>query len=902
MPFKSKAQQRFMFAAESKGELPKGTAKRWAHHTPDIKALPEHAPKAAPTPVKAATAPRISDKTRLTLVRLSQSAQHSVDRSGASWEGRAQISRKEALLREVMKFADAGDGSVLEGIFGMGGETPNAQDTGKSRAQAPGLNPGVPLAQPSTSGTPTGGTPAGAGTSMDSSHSGQLASGDSAGPTIGGGQREDTNVGAQVNVTQPLNHAMVNMRHKLATFGSNTITGAVQVGFRNQAAPSQTHVPALTGAPPAQTTTGPATPAGLSPIQPMVGGIGSRSLATGGANTTAAGMDGRSALMSTIQTKGPISTSGDFGNPNAGQGVPKMGAADRLWRAVQPTRHADRAVARRTAQQQVVASQKAAVARRTARLAIAKIAGAPLSDIGVPEPQPGSASINVADIPMQHRLGTIPAVAGAATAMPMVGVGGGLGALLGAIRGNTAEGLGRGVIRGGSTGMGMGAGAVLGAQLGDALGASPTTGAGLGALAGGAAGYFGSGAVLGPPAGRAKKPVPAKEEEGEEEKEARYLETKSAVAANDINNMQSWTGLAADAFRPDTWGGHRAGRAQQMAEASGQEPGFNVKHPMTASALSGLGGAAVGGLGGVGIGALAGGTEDPRAMLAGGVLGAGVGGIAGHLANAFSRRSKMKEINEGFDTANAAGQVQAKKPELSTAATLLAPARGPHRAGQADAYEAISNDTPVSHSYLRSLGYLAPGLVPQEYQGLTKSLVGYGQSLNSHRRIANVGKKEEKPKAKAEPAAKAAALEGPTQGSGEGSAPAGDARAQLLRALAPILVGGGAGAAYGAIKAPGGSRLRGAIAGGGAGAGAGAGLAAGNAFLTTGDASHINRSPGVAAGLPLATGGIGMVGGLHAGRRLADLLGVHGRKGDNPDNDLQELDLSRKNNFLHRVG
>lgn len=43
MPFKSKAQQRFMFAAEDRGEVPKGTAKRWAHHTKDIKRLPEKA-------------------------------------------------------------------------------------------------------------------------------------------------------------------------------------------------------------------------------------------------------------------------------------------------------------------------------------------------------------------------------------------------------------------------------------------------------------------------------------------------------------------------------------------------------------------------------------------------------------------------------------------------------------------------------------------------------------------------------------------------------------------------------------------------------------------------------------------------------------------------------------------
>jgi hypothetical protein len=41
MPFKSKAQQRFMFAAESRGELPEGTAKRWADETRNIKKLPE---------------------------------------------------------------------------------------------------------------------------------------------------------------------------------------------------------------------------------------------------------------------------------------------------------------------------------------------------------------------------------------------------------------------------------------------------------------------------------------------------------------------------------------------------------------------------------------------------------------------------------------------------------------------------------------------------------------------------------------------------------------------------------------------------------------------------------------------------------------------------------------------
>lgn len=41
MPFKSKAQQRWMFAAEKRGEVPKGTAKKWARHTPNLRDLPE---------------------------------------------------------------------------------------------------------------------------------------------------------------------------------------------------------------------------------------------------------------------------------------------------------------------------------------------------------------------------------------------------------------------------------------------------------------------------------------------------------------------------------------------------------------------------------------------------------------------------------------------------------------------------------------------------------------------------------------------------------------------------------------------------------------------------------------------------------------------------------------------
>lgn len=41
MPFKSKAQRRWMYAAEARGEVPKGTAKTWEEHTPKDKPLPE---------------------------------------------------------------------------------------------------------------------------------------------------------------------------------------------------------------------------------------------------------------------------------------------------------------------------------------------------------------------------------------------------------------------------------------------------------------------------------------------------------------------------------------------------------------------------------------------------------------------------------------------------------------------------------------------------------------------------------------------------------------------------------------------------------------------------------------------------------------------------------------------
>lgn len=45
MPFRSKAQRGWMWAAQKRGELPAGTAERWSAETPDDAALPRRVKK-----------------------------------------------------------------------------------------------------------------------------------------------------------------------------------------------------------------------------------------------------------------------------------------------------------------------------------------------------------------------------------------------------------------------------------------------------------------------------------------------------------------------------------------------------------------------------------------------------------------------------------------------------------------------------------------------------------------------------------------------------------------------------------------------------------------------------------------------------------------------------------------
>ncbi len=48
MPAKSKAEIRYLFAAEKRGDVKKGVAEEMAHATPDISKLPEHVKKTGP--------------------------------------------------------------------------------------------------------------------------------------------------------------------------------------------------------------------------------------------------------------------------------------------------------------------------------------------------------------------------------------------------------------------------------------------------------------------------------------------------------------------------------------------------------------------------------------------------------------------------------------------------------------------------------------------------------------------------------------------------------------------------------------------------------------------------------------------------------------------------------------
>lgn len=214
--------------------------------------------------------------------------------------------------------------------------------------------------------------------------------------------------------------------------------------------------------------------------------------------------------------------------------------------------------------------------------------------------------------------------------------------------------------------------------------------------------------------------------------------------AKDLLNTSSFSGGLADYLTPRMWGGHRAGRATQIAQALGQKPSFNLRHPLTSDFLSmlggGLGGAALGG----GLGGLAGamsGNDAGGPAAVGALLGAGLGGVAAPFVARGYRRGEMDRVRDSLEdelAANGGANIKPVSPNFGALSSIFLPAAGAHRAGQADAYQALKNNERYAPGTGRNLAYMADiGSGFLGPVGLPIPLVrGWAQNFNARGRTA----------------------------------------------------------------------------------------------------------------------------------------------------------------------
>ena len=188
--------------------------------------------------------------------------------------------------------------------------------------------------------------------------------------------------------------------------------------------------------------------------------------------------------------------------------------------------------------------------------------------------------------------------------------------------------------------------------------------------------------------------------------------------AEDLVPMKGFGRGYADYVMPSTFGGTRAGRATMIAKALGQEPDFSVSHPRTDHILSSLGGGLVGGLGGAALGGLGGaltGNLDNVGFgaILGGGLGATGGSVLGGVGAGMDRREQMQKIQDslaGELEQHGTSRLKLDAPQYSALSSVLQPFSGAHRAGQADAYEALRDNTRYAKTPGRTAGYLASQL------------------------------------------------------------------------------------------------------------------------------------------------------------------------------------------------
>lgn len=157
MPYKSKAQMRKFFAMEAKGELPKGTAREWAHHTPDTKALPEHVEKKAGLNIKG-----LGERVRARLGKILPEAMTKTPARTAATVG-AGATAAGVGAKALMDLSQHGDSvqvqsgapgadQALQGMLGKM-DTPTVRQTPQAGVSASGLTKA-----PGTLGGPRWGT------------------------------------------------------------------------------------------------------------------------------------------------------------------------------------------------------------------------------------------------------------------------------------------------------------------------------------------------------------------------------------------------------------------------------------------------------------------------------------------------------------------------------------------------------------------------------------------------------------------------------------------------------------------------------------------------------------------------------------------------------------------------
>lgn len=234
-----------------------------------------------------------------------------------------------------------------------------------------------------------------------------------------------------------------------------------------------------------------------------------------------------------------------------------------------------------------------------------------------------------------------------------------------------------------------------------------------------------------------KEPAGAKSES-----EGASRRRRARARAEDLVPMQGIGRGLADYLAPGTFGGTRAGRATMIARALGQEPNLSVTNPNTDKALIGgmfgLGGGVLGGLvGGLG-GALTGDLDNATLGALGGAgIGAGLGYGSGVVASGSDRREEMQHVQDSLAKeleGHGTSRLKLNPPQYSALSSILMPYSGPHRAGQADAYEALKNNTRYSNTPGRHAGYAAQYL-GTPYAAGVGGAQGIAQNFSARKRM-----------------------------------------------------------------------------------------------------------------------------------------------------------------------